>query len=385
MRRPAITWPLCALALAAGNVLGQQGPFPGGPVPLEVTVVSSPKSIFQDGTSAVLYELVVANPTVHEFTIDNLEITVSDGARVTRYEGPDWNRIARRLPAEPYVSDEDFSSGLPMGPGTRYLLYLWLDFPDVTSAPDSLSHEFALRWRDGESTLRNRHEGPFLHVTKNPIVVDPPVRGGMWWVSNGFTNVADHRRFFVASGEILIAQRFGADFIKLARDGLNAAEGPITKEAFHAFREPLYAVADGTVVSVRRDLDDLVVGEPTPPLEWDAVSGNHVILQIEPGVYALYAHLSKEDVDVEVGQRVVRGDRIGSIGNSGNTMNPHVHFHLMDRPSPNESSGVPFVFRSFELLVEDYGFRDDQRPLPTSGRRVENSAPIYRWVIRLPD
>lgn len=56
----------------------------------------------------------------------------------------------------------------------------------------------------------------------------------------------------------------------------------------------------------------------------------------------------------------------------------------MDRPHVNASDGVPFVFRSFELLVEDYQFRADQRPLATSGRVIERSVPANGWVITFP-
>lgn len=49
---------------------------------------------------------------------------------------------------------------------------------------------------------------------------------------------------------------------------------------------------------------------------------------------------------VEVGRRVHRGDVIGTIGNSGNSTMPHLHFHLMDGPDPLRSQGVPFVFDS---------------------------------------
>ena len=38
-----------------------------------------------------------------------------------------------------------------------------------------------------------------------------------------------------------------------------------------------------------------------------------------------------------------RGDVLGRLGNTGNTSNPHLHFHITDRPSALASNGFPFV------------------------------------------
>ena len=50
---------------------------------------------------------------------------------------------------------------------------------------------------------------------------------------------------------------------------------------------------------------------------------------------------------VGVGDRVRAGQVLGLLGNSGNTDAPHLHFHIMDGPSPLQSNGLPFVFTSF--------------------------------------
>jgi murein DD-endopeptidase MepM/ murein hydrolase activator NlpD len=52
-------------------------------------------------------------------------------------------------------------------------------------------------------------------------------------------------------------------------------------------------------------------------------------------------------VRVKVGDKVKTGQVLGLLGNSGNTDGPHLHFHVMDGPSPLVSNGLPFVFESF--------------------------------------
>ncbi|MBS1844146.1 MAG: M23 family metallopeptidase [Actinobacteria bacterium] len=52
-------------------------------------------------------------------------------------------------------------------------------------------------------------------------------------------------------------------------------------------------------------------------------------------------------VGVKIGERVRPGDVLGLLGNSGNSNAPHLHFQLMDGPSPLGSEGIPYRFSSF--------------------------------------
>ncbi len=52
-------------------------------------------------------------------------------------------------------------------------------------------------------------------------------------------------------------------------------------------------------------------------------------------------------VRVKVGDKVKPGQVLGLLGNSGNTDTPHLHFHVMDGPSPLVANGLPYVFTNF--------------------------------------
>jgi murein DD-endopeptidase MepM/ murein hydrolase activator NlpD len=54
-------------------------------------------------------------------------------------------------------------------------------------------------------------------------------------------------------------------------------------------------------------------------------------------------------VKVKVGDRLTTGQLIGSLGNTGNSDAPHLHFHVMSTPDPLRSDGLPFLFDSFRL------------------------------------
>ena len=54
--------------------------------------------------------------------------------------------------------------------------------------------------------------------------------------------------------------------------------------------------------------------------------GNGVVVKIRPGVFGHYYHLQPGSVRVEVGQRVRTGQKLGLLGNTGNTTGPHLHY-----------------------------------------------------------
>ncbi|WP_030315232.1 M23 family metallopeptidase [Streptomyces sp. NRRL B-3229] len=83
---------------------------------------------------------------------------------------------------------------------------------------------------------------------------------------------------------------------------------------------PLKAVAAGTVVSAG----------------WGGAYGNQVVIKLNDGYYAQYAHLSQ--LSVSAGQTVSEGQQIGLSGATGNVTGPHLHFEI--RTTPDYGSDV---------------------------------------------
>lgn len=67
---------------------------------------------------------------------------------------------------------------------------------------------------------------------------------------------------------------------------------------------------------------------------------------------------------VKLGDKVRRGQVLGLVGNSGNSTEPHLHFHLADANSPLGAEGLPYVLDSFETRDSDGNWHQHTREMP---------------------
>jgi murein DD-endopeptidase MepM/ murein hydrolase activator NlpD len=185
-----------------------------------------------------------------------------------------------------------------------------------------------------------------------PIVLSPPVRG-QWAIFN-------------PPGHPKLAYDFLAvDDCKSPYKGVSLFRHIVSSlpvEATLAWNQPVVAVADGMVIaasdgapdreriSMVKDLFRLMVSGPKPIPPFSALGGNHVILQCGE-VYPVYAHLRNGSVQVRPGEMVRAGDVLGMVGNSGSSLQPHLHFQVMDSPDPFPlfKNLLPFVLASFQV------------------------------------
>ncbi len=104
----------------------------------------------------------------------------------------------------------------------------------------------------------------------------------------------------------------------------------------------MIAVADGTVVKVVDGLPEQVPGVFPENISPKDADGNSVILDLGDGNYARYAHFQPGSIRVKEGERVKRGDVLTLVGNSGNSVAPHLHFQVMGGPQSLASNGLPY-------------------------------------------
>ena len=94
------------------------------------------------------------------------------------------------------------------------------------------------------------------------------------------------------------------------------------------------------------------------------------MVDLGDGNLAFYAHLQRHSLAVRVGDRVRKGQRIGLLGNTGNSTAPHLHFQISSNASPLDSNGLPYRFTRFGSTgtVTDIDALFSGRPTPVGPR-----------------
>ena len=150
---------------------------------------------------------------------------------------------------------------------------------------------------------------------------------------NGPSNDSGHRRMpLQLFGRSAFAQRYAIDYMLVDAEGRASPVEGGDNDTYPGYGAEVIAVADGVISSVLDGVPENRPGETSRPADFNLSTaiGNHVILDIGEGRYALYAHLLPRSVPVQVGQQVRRGQVLGQVGNSGNSGGPHLHFHITD-------------------------------------------------------
>lgn len=113
----------------------------------------------------------------------------------------------------------------------------------------------------------------------------------------------------------------GAEFVNdwhYARSGGRKHKG---NDLFADLGTPVLATADGTVRS-RDDVDSWQPGSE------HGLGGKTVSITTEQGTWWYYAHLDEIADSVKPGTRVRAGEKIGTVGNTGNARHTPPHLHL---------------------------------------------------------
>lgn len=133
--------------------------------------------------------------------------------------------------------------------------------------------------------------------------------------------------------------------IDQADGGKHSHNDPENRHALD-FAAPLgtavFAARDGLVMQLENDHADVPPGQRPP----QGARPNFVRVLHTDGSMALYAHLQQGSVVVQPGQQVGKGERLGRVGNSGQSTAPHLHFtvqvntgmHLQSIRVPIETS-----------------------------------------------
>jgi hypothetical protein len=145
------------------------------------------------------------------------------------------------------------------------------------------------------------------------------------------------------------AQKNAFDFVIKDNDGRTYKTDGTVNEDYYAFGKKIVAPCDGRIVLSVDGIKDNIPGRVNPYF----VTGNTVIIKTENDEYVLFAHLKQHLVTVREGQNVRQGDIIGYCGNSGNSTEAHLHFHIQNTEDINTAIGIKCYFEKITVNSKD--------------------------------
>jgi hypothetical protein len=190
----------------------------------------------------------------------------------------------------------------------------------------------------------------------NPTIdLASPLKNGMFYVVNGGYSILINPHIKTLKRESLAAYRaqsYAVDIVQMDRFG-RRADGwiPADLTRYHIFGEPVSAPCSGVVTQTEDRWSDQTPpdGDPLHP------AGNFVLLECAEAS-VLLAHLMKSSIPVRAGDRVQAGDHIGRVGNSGLSMEPHLHLHAQRHPGAENflaSEPLPLKIEGRTLVRND--------------------------------
>lgn len=385
------------------NQTGQSSAVPPGALiywdlPVHIDARPSPTPVQgDDGARYLVYRVFVTNWSERDLTFQGFDVLDADSGQVlARYDTTDLANPRRQRSTLSITSDPRPENRI-LAAGRTAMIAVHFALDASMPEPRSLRHRatfepdsaVAMRTDSGATSPALIAESGVLGVDqRTPPVLSPPLRGGSWRCNNGLALSNAHASVYPFRDSWLRApQRFGCDFSKVDAQG-DVLPSPFPDEIdnamFYGYGAEVLAVADGVISYVQDGVPDNVPRADgqivTPvPLTNATGSGNWVALDIRGGRYAFYAHLQPGSIRVRVGQRVRRGEVIGLLGNSGNSVGPHLHFHVGDGNTLNGSEGQPYVFEFFVFLGRG---RPETARL---GNERRNALPLDGAVLAFPD
>ncbi|WP_304622562.1 M23 family metallopeptidase [Phyllobacterium lublinensis] len=305
-----------------------------------------------DNRVHLAYELLVVNPSKLFVTLDKVEAVDGGGRGLWSIDGD-----ALAAMTIPYGG-----TGNILPPGGTSVVLMDVSFGKGDELPASVLARIAATRQasgtDGKPAPMPPDSpvpptftftGAATPIGRPAIVVEPPLKGNGWVAVNGCCDsITSHRGAVMAiNGQLRVPERFAIDWVKIDESG-NLFTGEISKLSSYAYYgTPIYAAADGVVVNLYDETDEQIPGADAKGITTENIGGNMVVVDIGGGAFAFYAHMQRGSLKVKLGDQVKTGQVLGLLGNTGNSTAPHLHFHIMDGPSPLDADGLPFVFTRF--------------------------------------
>jgi hypothetical protein len=302
-----------------------------------------------DGRVHLVYELWMTNFSSADVTVEKVEV-LGDGDVLQSFDAA---AIAGRL--QPAGQRESVGT---LAGSAQALLFLHVTLAPGAAVPAGLSHRVIIHANAAPPGQQEITEsGGEVAVKRRPVVsIGPPLRGEGYVSADSCCDASRHTRAALpVNGRVWVAQRYAVDWEQLDAQGHIRKEPQGSLESYTIFGKPVFAVADAVVVAVTDGLPEQTPGKYPTNIPLDEADGNSVILDLGEQRYAMYAHMQPGSIKVRTGENVKLGQVIGLVGNTGNSVAPHLHFQVNDRPSSLASNGLPYEIKDFQVTGKTPG------------------------------
>lgn len=118
------------------------------------------------------------------------------------------------------------------------------------------------------------------------------------------------------------------DFVIVDKDQNTYKNDGYFLQDYYSYSAPVVAPADGTVVNIIDGIPDNDPGDVNMVQNW----GNTIVIKHSEYLYSQISHLKQDSFKVKIGSFLKKGEQIASLGNSGRSPQPHLHFQLQATP-----------------------------------------------------
>lgn len=342
MNRVALVLAMLAGFVAVQRTSASQPGFHLQVVPAIVYKVDDPGNT---KTSSFVFDVAVICSTDCEFTPTSATLEFSSGGSTVERQEWKTEQLAK-IKGERYrvLPDTPVAS-----PKRMFALPEAFDLHFYFRSPQALAIDSAnVRLTVADAKGRGAEQGLKIPVQyyqqRTSLMV--PFRGlgvvGQDWITNG-----GHGGGF--------GNDFALDLRGLDENYAEQKNDSDANAATAGWGREILAPAAGTVTYARNDVPNNPHQGPPPDDKWFAALhdpvlayayGDCVIIDHGNSEYSLLAHMQEGSVTVKAGDRVVAGQVMGKLGNSGSSFGPHVHYQLQSDPRLLHGQSLPFKFQN---------------------------------------
>lgn len=168
-----------------------------------------------------------------------------------------------------------------------------------------------------------------------------------WYINTGGRTHSEGFHHFITRGS---GQRYAMDISIKINGRLSSGDGS-ANEDYYCYGKRLNAPGAGKIIAIENNIEENIPGV----LNGDQPAGNYIIIDHLNGEFSQMAHFKKHSIIVSIGDMVIKGQKVGEAGNSGNSTGPHLHYQLQTTGELLKGIGLPAQFTNYfadDIFIE---------------------------------